>query len=110
MKPPAPQTDSLPGLRANALSFSSVLTQGITHIAPAMGLVVTVQFVITMTGIESPLAYGIAFLIVLMLGVCLAQLALHLPSAGEYAFARTAASIRTHPGGYLAALLVCWCC
>jgi amino acid transporter len=84
MKPPSPQTDSVPGLRANALSFSSVLTQGITHIAPAMGLVVTVQFVTTMAGIASPLAYGIAFLIVLMLGVCLAQLALHLPSAGGY--------------------------
>jgi amino acid transporter len=78
---PSSQTD---GLRANALSFASVLTQGITHIAPAMGLVVTVQFVTTMAGIASPLAYGIAFLIVLMLGVCLAQLALHLPSAGGY--------------------------
>ncbi len=81
MKPSSPQTGTL---RANALSFSSVLTQGITHIAPAMGLVVTVQFVTTMAGIASPLAYGIAFLIVLMLGVCLAQLALHLPSAGGY--------------------------
>ena len=49
-----------------------------------MGLVVTVQFVTTMAGIASPLAYGIAFLIVMMLGVCLAQLALHLPSAGGY--------------------------
>src|SRR5450432_1869018 len=78
---PSSQTD---GLRANALSFASVLTQGITHIAPAMGLVVTVQFVTTMAGIASPLAYGIAFLIVMMLGVCLAQLALHLPSAGGY--------------------------
>jgi amino acid transporter len=73
-----------PRLRANALSFSSVLTQSITHIAPAVGLVVTVQFVSTMAGIASPLAYGIAFLIVMLLGVCLAQLALHLPSAGGY--------------------------
>jgi len=81
MKLPSPQTHSL---RANALSFPSVLTQSITHIAPAMGLVVTVQFVTTMAGVASPLAFGIAFLIVLMLGVCLAQLALHLPSAGGY--------------------------
>ncbi len=81
MKPSPPPSDTL---RANALSFASVLTQGITHIAPAMGLVVTVQVVTTMAGIASPLAYGIAFLIVLMLGVCLAQLALHLPSAGGY--------------------------
>src|ERR1700733_3812609 len=81
MKPSSPQTD---GLRANALSFSAVLTQGITHIAPAMGLVVAVQFVTTMAGTASPLAYLIAFLIVLVLGVCLSQLALHLPSAGGY--------------------------
>src|ERR1700721_42502 len=81
MEPTSPNTASL---RANALSFSSVLTQGITHIAPAMGLVVTVQFVTTMAGIASPLAYGVAFLIVMLLGVCLAQLALHLPSAGGY--------------------------
>src|SRR6202012_1064907 len=81
MKPSSPQTDSL---RANALSFSAVLTQGITHIAPAMGLMVAVQFVTTMAGAASPLAYLIAFLIVLMLGVCLSQLALHLPSAGGY--------------------------
>jgi amino acid transporter len=81
MDPSSPQTESL---RANALSFSAVLTQGITHIAPAMGLVVTVQFVTTMAGAASPLAYLIAFLIVLVLGVCLAQLALHLPSAGGY--------------------------
>src|SRR3984957_3339451 len=81
MKPSSPQTD---GLRANALSFSAVLTQGITHIAPAMSLVVTVQVVITLAGTASPLAYLIAFLIVLVLGVCLAQLALHLPSAGGY--------------------------
>lgn len=81
MKPPAPQTDRL---RADALSFSSVLTQSITHIAPAMGLVVAVQFITSLAGLASPLAYCIAFLIVMMLGVCLAQLALHLPSAGGY--------------------------
>src|ERR1700677_4776496 len=81
MKPSSPQTDSL---RANALSSAAVLSQGLTPLAPAMGLVVAVQFVTTMAGTASPLAYGIAFLIVMMLGVCLAQLALHLPSAGGY--------------------------
>jgi amino acid transporter len=91
---PTTQTD---GLRANALSFTSVLTQGITHIAPAMGLVVTVQFVTGMAGIASPLAYGIAFLIVMMLGVCLAQLALHLPSAGGY-YTYVSRSLNTKAG------------
>jgi amino acid transporter len=81
MKPSAPQTDRL---RAGALSFSAVLTQSITHIAPAMGLVIAVQFITRLAGLASPLAYCIAFLIVMMLGVCLAQLALRLPSAGGY--------------------------
>src|ERR1700691_1456708 len=94
MKPSSPQTESL---RANALSFSAVLTQGITHIAPAMSLVVTVQFVIPMAGTASPLAYLIAFLIVLVLGVCLAQLALHLPSAGGY-YTYVCRSLNTRAG------------
>ena len=82
MSSPSPPHDTL---RANALSFTSVLTQSVTHIAPRQwGLVVTVQFVTTMAGIASPLAFGIAFLIIMLLGVCLAQLALHLPSAGGY--------------------------
>ena len=78
-----------------------MLTQGITHIAPAMSLVVTVQFVITLAGTASPLAYLIAFLIVLALVVCLAQLALHLPSAGGY-YIYVARSLKPK-AGFLAA-------
>jgi len=71
-------------LRADALSFASVLAQSITHIAPAVGLVFVLQFITTMAGIAAPLAFAMAFFIVLMIAVCLVQLALHLPSAGGY--------------------------
>src|ERR1700728_340306 len=79
-----PQTDGAQVLRANALSFPSVLMQSITHIAPAVGLVFVLQFITTMAGIAAPLAYAVAFLIVMATAVCMVQLALHLPSAGGY--------------------------
>jgi amino acid transporter len=80
MKQSSPQPAQV--LRADALSFASVLAQGITHIAPAVGLVFVLQFISTMAGIAAPLAFAMAF--VLMIAVCLVQLALHLPSAGGY--------------------------
>jgi amino acid transporter len=84
MKSPASKTDGAQVLRANALSFPSVLMQSITHIAPAVGLVFVLQFITTMAGIAAPLAFALAFLIVLAIAICLVQLALHLPSAGGY--------------------------
>ena len=83
MKPP-PHADGAQVLRANALSFPSVLMQSITHIAPATGLVFVLQFITTMAGLAAPLAYAVAFLIVMATAVCMVQLALHLPSAGGY--------------------------
>ena len=41
-------------------------------------------FIVSLAGITAPLAYFIGFLIVLMLGSTLAQLAKHMPSAGGY--------------------------
>jgi len=73
-----------PQLRAGALNFSSVLMQAVTHIGPAVGIVFCVPFIALNAGITSPLAYAIAFAIVLTLGVSLAQLARVFPSAGGY--------------------------
>ncbi len=84
MRISSPQTDGAQVLRANALSFPSVLMQSITHIAPATGLVFVLQFITTMAGLAAPMAYALAFLIVLATAVCMVQLALHLPSAGGY--------------------------
>jgi amino acid transporter len=83
-KTPSTPNEGSKVLRANALSFPSVLMQSITHIAPAVGLVFVLQFITTMAGIAAPLAFAIAFFIVLGTAVCMVQLALHLPSAGGY--------------------------
>jgi amino acid transporter len=54
MNSPSPAADSRQVLRANALSFPSVLMQSTTHIAPAVGLVFVLQFITTMAGIDCP--------------------------------------------------------
>ena len=73
-----------PQLRAGALNFASVLLQAVTHIAPAIGIVLSLQFITSAAGLTSPLAYAIAFAIVLTLGLSLTQLARVFPSAGGY--------------------------
>ncbi len=90
-------------LRAGALRLPGVLMQGITHMAPATALLFTIQFTTSQAGITAPLAYLVAFPIVLVLGVCLMQLAKHLPSAGGY---YTYISRTVHPrAGFLATWL-----
>ncbi len=58
--------------------------QGIAHTAPATAILLTLPFIASHAGLAAPLAYLIALLIVLMLGVGLTQLAKHMPSAGGY--------------------------
>jgi amino acid transporter len=58
--------------------------QSITHIAPAVGLILSIQYITSLSGVAAPFAYAVAVLIVLLLGISLAQLARHLPSAGGY--------------------------
>src|SRR5579875_1335339 len=89
----APRTE----LKAGALGLPPILMQAVTHIAPAVGLVLSIQY------ITSPLAFVIAFLIVLTLGISLTQLARYLPSAGGY---YTYVSRTVHPrAGWLTAWL-----
>jgi amino acid transporter len=71
-------------LHAGAIRLPGVLMQGLTHMAPATGLLFTIQFTTSQAGIVAPLAYLAAFPIVLVLGVCLMQMARHMPSAGGY--------------------------
>ena len=90
-------------LHAGALRLPGLLMQGLTHMAPATALLFTIQFTTSHAGIAAPLAYLVAFPIVLVLGVCLMQLAKHLPSAGGY---YTYISRTVHPRvGFLAAWL-----
>src|SRR5262249_19680866 len=97
------QPTSEPSLRAGALKLPSVLMQGITHIAPAVGIILTLQLIKSLAGVTAPLAYLIAFVIVLTLGLSLTQLAKHLTSAGGY---YTYVSRTVHPrAGFLTAWL-----
>lgn len=96
---PASHTD----LQENALGLTSVVMQSVTHIAPAIAVLFTIQFNASQAGVTAPLSYLFAFLIVLVLGVVLVQLARHLPSAGGYyTFISRAVSPR---GGFLVAWL-----
>jgi amino acid transporter len=72
------------GLRAKALGLTETLMQGIAHTAPATAVLLTLPFIASHAGLAAPLAYLIAVLIVLMLGIGLTQLAKQMPSAGGY--------------------------
>jgi amino acid transporter len=90
-------------LRSGALGLSGVLMQGITHTAPATAVLFTIQFTASYSGVTAPLAYLSAFVIVFILGVCVTQLARHLPSAGGY---YTYVSRTVHPrAGFLTSWL-----
>ena len=71
-------------LSRGAIGLPAVVMQALTHVAPAAGAIVTVQFIAQLVGLTTPLAFLIAFLICLMLAASLTQLAKHLPSAGGY--------------------------
>lgn len=71
-------------LEEDAIGLLEATMQAITHIAPAIAGFFFTAFIVSLAGITAPLAYFIGFLIVLMLGNTLAQLARHMPSAGGY--------------------------
>jgi amino acid transporter len=71
-------------LEEDAIGLLGATMQAITHIAPAIAGFFFTAFIVSLAGITAPLAYFIGFLIVLMLGSTLAQLAKHMPSAGGY--------------------------
>jgi amino acid transporter len=71
-------------LEEDAIGLLGATMQAITHIAPAIAGFFFTGFIVSLAGITAPLAYFIGFLIVLMLGSTLAQLAKHMPSAGGY--------------------------
>jgi len=92
-----------PGLQAGALSLSGILVQGITHCAPATAILFTIPFIVDKAGVAAPFAYLAAFVIVLVLGVSLNQLAKLFPSAGGY---YTYISRTVHPrAGFLTSWL-----
>jgi len=71
-------------LKKGALGLGDIFMQAIAHTAPATAILFTIPFISSKAGVTSPLSYLVAFLLVLVLGVTMAQLAKHLPSAGGY--------------------------
>lgn len=71
-------------LRGGALGLGDIFMQAITHTAPATAILFTIPFITSKAGVVSPISYLFAFLLILVLGVTLTQLAKHLPSAGGY--------------------------
>ncbi|MGZ8562527.1 MAG: APC family permease [Candidatus Limnocylindria bacterium] len=89
-------------LEPDAIGLLGATMQAVTHIAPAVAGFFFTAFIVSLAGITAPLAYFIGFVIVLMLGSTLAQLAKHMPSAGGY---YTYVSRAVHPR---AGFLVSW--
>jgi amino acid transporter len=90
-------------LKAGALGLPEVLMQSVTTIAPAIAALFFTPFVVGFAGIVSPLAYPVAFLITLMLGIVLVQFTKKMSAAGGY---YTYISRSIHPrAGWLVAWL-----
>ena len=102
MQSSAPPATLKTDLEPDAIGLLGATMQAITHIAPAIAGCFFIAVIVGFAGITAPLAYTIGFLLVLMLGSTLAQLAKHMPSAGGY---YTYVSRAIHPR---AGFLVSW--
>jgi amino acid transporter len=92
---PAAHTD----LKAGALGLPAVVMQGVTTIAPAIAILYSFQFIVSLAGVAAPWVYVAALVIVLMTAVSLVSLARAFPSAGSY---YTFVSRTVHPrAGFL---------
>jgi len=78
------QGTSGPGLKRDAVGMWGSIFQGITHMAPAAGVMTGIGFVATSAGGAIPLAFVLAGIISLLIAMSINQLAKHLPSAGGY--------------------------
>ncbi|HEX7472705.1 MAG TPA: APC family permease [Candidatus Limnocylindrales bacterium] len=72
------------GLKAGALKLPSIFMQSLTMVAPGIAALFYTPFIVGQAGLAAPLAYPIAFVIVLLTAIVLAQLARAVPSAGGY--------------------------
>ncbi len=71
-------------LHQGALSLTGVVMQGVTHIAPTAGVILILQSEVATIGLATPFAFVVGIVIMLLVGVVLAQLARFLPSAGGF--------------------------
>ena len=71
-------------LKAGALRLPSIFMQSLTMVAPGIAALFYTPVVVAQAGLAGPLAYPIAFVIVLLTAIVLAQLARAVPGAGGY--------------------------
>lgn len=73
-----------PKLLHDQLGLPAITFQGITHMAPAAGVMLSAPFIAGFVGPALGLAFGLAGLIALILASSVGQMAKHIPSAGGY--------------------------
>jgi amino acid transporter len=73
-----------PSLRRNVVGLPASTFQGVSHMAPAAGVILGAGFIASSAGAAFPLAFGLAGLISLLISFSIHQMAKHLPSAGGY--------------------------
>jgi amino acid transporter len=71
-------------LKPGALRLPSIFMQSLTMVAPGIAALFYTPVVVSQAGLAAPLAYPIAFIIVLLTAIVLAQLARAVPGAGGY--------------------------
>src|SRR5659263_274418 len=71
-------------LNSGAIGLTGVLMQALTHMGPAIGMATSLAFIVSLAGLTAPLAFFIAFLVIVTVGVSITQLARHFPAAGGY--------------------------
>jgi amino acid transporter len=67
-----------------ALGNREVIFQAISHLGPAIGVIIVAPVIASLVGASMPLLMLIAMIAVLLTGACVAMLAAKLPSAGGY--------------------------
>src|SRR5438445_10842724 len=73
-----------PSLHRDVVGLPASTFQGITHMAPAAGVMLGAGFIASSAGAAFPLAFGLAGLLSLLISFSINQMAKHLPSAGGY--------------------------
>lgn len=84
MSNPGTADPPLPTLARNAIGLPAATFQGITHMAPAAGVILGIAFIAGSAGAGLPLAFLLGMIICLLIAFSINQLARHLPSAGGY--------------------------
>ena len=77
-------TVTAPGLQANSLGWRAQFFQSMAHIAPAAGVIMTMQYMASRAGPAVPLATLFATILALLLAYCLALLTRKFYGASGY--------------------------